>query len=61
VATHEFGHMEGLAHVNPGQSAESVMKAPIGYIVNGVPWFPTKWWPNNDDLNGMISIYGAYP
>lgn len=57
IATHEFGHMEGLAHVNPDESFASIMKAPIGY--HG--WYPTTWWTNVDDHNGIIAIYGAYP
>lgn len=56
IATHEFGHVEGLAHVNPSESFEAVMKAPIGPT-----YLPTKWWPNSDDHAGIIAIYGAYP
>jgi len=56
VATHEFGHMEGLAHVNPSEAFEAVMKAPISPT-----YLPTKWWPNSDDHAGIIAIYGAYP
>lgn len=57
VASHEFGHMEGLAHVNPSETFASVMKAPVGH--NG--WYPTSWWTNVDDHNGIIAIYGAWP
>lgn len=57
VAAHEFGHMEGLAHVNPAESFASVMKAPVGHL----GWYPTTWWTNVDDHSGIIAIYGAYP
>lgn len=49
VAVHEFGHVEGLAHVLPPTVA--VMRQ--GAV--------TEWWARVDDHNGIKHIYGAYP
>jgi len=50
VANHEMGHVEGLDHVIPA-SPSAIMKQ--GAL--------TFWHIQNDDRNGIIAIYGAYP
>lgn len=51
VVSHEFGHAEGLAH-----EASTV----VAIMVQGEPWSQYHA-VKQDDKNGIIHIYGAYP